>query len=108
MTYKVEGKAIGITDKDVLHNHVPVTSIRDMFPEDAFGGENEDHAGALIHVTFDGVGSFSTDIASSKNILRIRGGDVVGKFYKLHGAKDGTRLFFEKTGPRAFRISVIN
>ena len=79
-----------------------------MFPKDAFGGSNKSKLGVSIQVLLDGVGVFDTDIAEDKMLLRIRSQDAVVKFYKIHGAKHGTRLFFEKLGPRSFRVTAIN
>ncbi|MDF3853127.1 hypothetical protein ACDP63_05420 [Paracoccus sp. P2] len=107
MAKAVEGKAVEITAGNVDNNHIPVSPIRDLFPADSFGGGNKSEAGKPITVELHTVGSFETDIATGKWILRIRAKDAIGTFYKNINAKDGTRLFFEKIGPRDFRVSVI-
>ncbi|SFR46995.1 hypothetical protein SAMN04488005_2314 [Yoonia tamlensis] len=108
MASAVEGRAISITQGNVDNNHIPITYIKELFPSDCFGGESRTSIGKLIQVALDGVGTFDTDIATSKNILRIRQSDAIKTFYKLNNAKHGTRLFFEKTSPRAFRVTAID
>ena len=107
MAYAIDGRAVGITAGNVDNNHIPVSPIRDIFPADAFGGGNKSAAGNPIRVELHTVGVFETDIAVGKWILRIRAKGAIETFYKNIGAKDGTRLFFEKTGPRDFRVSLI-
>ena len=108
MASAVDGKAIRTTGKNVDNRHIPITYVKELFPSDCFGGGNKSAAGVPIQVTLDGVGTFDTDIAEKKNILRIRAGDAIEAFYTRNGAKDGTRLFFEKTGPRSFRVTAID
>jgi len=107
MASAVEGRVVEIRAGNVTHNHIPIGPIRDLFPADAFGGGAKAAADNPIRVELHPVGVFETDIASDKWILRIRAKDAIETFYKNIKAKDGTRLFFEKTGPRDFRVSVI-
>ncbi|MDR0808932.1 MAG: hypothetical protein LBE86_07380 [Gemmobacter sp.] len=107
MAGAVDGRAVAITSGNVRNNHIPVGPIRDLFPTDSFGGGAKSAAGISITVELHTVGVFETDIATDKWILRIRAKGAIETFYKNIHAKDGTRLFFEKTGPRDFRISVV-
>ncbi|WP_424832379.1 hypothetical protein [Ruegeria sp.] len=108
MASAVEGKAIKITEGNVKNNHIPIAHVADLFPADCFGGSRKAAAAAPIDVMLDGIGTFETDIAEDKKILRIRANGAVGEFYKRSHAKEGTRIFFEKIGPRLFRITAFN
>ncbi len=107
MAKAVDGKAVEITSGNVRHNHIPISPIRDLFPADSFGGGRKSAAGKPITVDLHTVGAFETDIAEDKCILRIRSKEAIETFYRNISAKDGTRIFFEKIGPRSFRVSAI-
>lgn len=107
MASPIEGKAIRITGGNVDNNHIPITYVKELFPADCFGGSSKSNSGNPVQIDLDGVGLIETDIASEKNILRIREQSAVAKFYKLGGAKDGSRVFFERLEPRQFQATVI-
>jgi hypothetical protein len=107
MASAVEGKAIRITRGNLDNNHIPVTYVKELFPVDCFGGSSKSNLGNPVTVELDGVGGVQTDIDTDKNILRIRERDAIANFYKLGGARGGSRVFFERTGPRKFRATVI-
>ncbi len=72
MASPIEGKAIRITGGNVDNNHIPITYVKELFPADCFGGSSKSNSGNPVQIDLDGVGLIETDIASDKNILRIR------------------------------------
>jgi len=109
MSEKVKDGVVRITESDIRNRYLPFLHVRELFPDDCFGGD--DHSkdpGRNIVIHLDNVGSIETDLYRTKKTPRNRRKDTVGAFYERGKAKPGSCIFVEKLGAREFRVTVID
>jgi hypothetical protein len=100
---KTVGSVVELTDGNVRNHHI---YLRDMhwIPQAAIGGGNvSEAADEHLTVTFSPGQIVKTDIAGDKMIFRERG--AVRDFFERVGAKGGTRVVVELTGPYSVQVS---
>ncbi len=92
-----------VTQGNIDNNHLYLTELLDMFPEDVLGGSDE--SGAASHTVRVQWGSevVETDIDRTKNIFRKRG--WVARFFDEGRIQAGDRILLEQLEPYLYRVS---
>jgi len=95
------GGVIEITEGCIKNDYLIVTDVRELFPDAAFGGSNEEQAGQAIHVSWGGE-AVRTDIVGSGCFFRRRG--WVGEFIRQHRLQVGDRVVVERLAPDRYHV----
>jgi hypothetical protein len=98
--------AIRLTQGNIRNGHVYLAGNRDFFPADVFGGANKEGGqGKLLTLTFEGFPGklVETDIASDKNIFRVRG--VWREFFERHGLRGGDKIALERQSDYEYHVT---
>lgn len=93
-----------VTQGNLNNNHLYLTEILDLFPEEVLGGPSIAQAGRQTVRVFWGRGLALTDIDRTKHIFRKRG--WVGKFFDAYRVQPGDLVLLEQLGPYEYRIAV--
>ncbi len=90
-----------ITAGGVNNDYLTLTTLRELFPDDVFGGPTEAEAARPVRVVWGG-DSVDTDIVRSGGIFRRRA--WVGEFIRLHRLSPGDRVVVEQTAPYTYHV----
>jgi DNA polymerase III subunit epsilon len=99
----IASRLITITQGNLDHNHMYITDVADLFPEDVIGGPDESQAAPRTVRVHWGSGTVDTDIVRDKNIFRRRG--WVRQFFSEARIVAGDRVLLERIEPYIFRVS---
>ncbi len=92
-----------VTQGNLDNNHLYLTEVLDIFPEDVFGGPDVTHEASRIVRVQWGDEVVDTDIDRTKNIFRKRG--WVGEFFGANRVQAGDRILLEQVEPYLYRVS---
>jgi hypothetical protein len=90
-----------ITDGAVNNDYLTLTSLRDLFPDEVFGGATEAEAGRTVTIHWGGE-AVDSDIVRTGGFFRRRA--WVGEFIRLHRLHAGDRVVVDRTGPYVYHI----
>jgi hypothetical protein len=93
-----------VTQGNLDNNHLYLTGVLDIFPEDALGGPSAAHAGRPVRVHF-GDEVVETDVVRERRIFRRRG--WLRRFFAERQVRAGERVLLERLGPYVYRLSKI-
>ena len=99
----VVSRYLTVTQGNIDNNHLYLTELLDMFPEDVFGGSEESHAAPQTVRVQWGSEVVETDIDRTKNIFRKRG--WVARFFDEGRIQAGDRILLEQLEPYLYRVS---
>jgi hypothetical protein len=90
-----------ITAGGVNNDYLSLTTLRELFPDDTFGGPTDADAGRPVRVYWGGE-PVDTDIVRSGSFFRRRA--WVGEFIRLHRLRPGDRVVVEQLAPYAYHV----
>jgi hypothetical protein len=102
MNETLKAVIIEVTEGNVRNAHVNLRGAFGLFPDDCFGGSNQDAAGKPIDVQI-GAEAVTTDVDETKAIFRERG--AVRRMFEAEGVTEGDPILIERIGPRSYRMS---
>lgn len=100
---KTTPRLITITQGNLDHNHIYITDVTDLFPDDVMGGPDESQAAPRTVRVQWGSETVDTDIVREKNIFRRRG--WVRKFFSESRIAAGDHVLLEQIDPYLYRVS---
>src|SRR5438874_13836777 len=92
-----------VTQGNIANNHLYLTEVLDMFPEDVLGGPEASQAAPRTVRVQWGAEVIETDVDRTKNIFRKRG--WVGRFFDENRIQAGDRILLEQLEPYLYRVS---
>lgn len=92
-----------VTQGNLDNNHLYLTEVLDIFPEDVFGGPDASQAAPRAVRVRWGDEVVETDIDRTKNIFRKRG--WVASFFDANRVQAGDRILLEQIEPYLYRVS---
>jgi hypothetical protein len=101
----VAARQLTVTQGNLDNNHVYLTDVLDLFPQDAFGGPNAARVGRCVRVLF-GDDSIETDIVQARRIFRRRG--WLRRFFADNRIRAGDRLLLEQLEPYVYRLRLFS
>jgi len=94
---------IKLTQGNLDNDHLYLTSIMKLFPEDSVGGGSEAERAAQLLEIHSGIGEpVLSDIAGDKKIFRRRA--WVGEFFERHHLTAGDCVVIERTGTYRYHV----
>jgi hypothetical protein len=94
---------VKLTPGNLNNNHLYLTSIKSLFPEESLGGGSvKECARQLLEIHFGAGDPVVTDIARDKWIFRKRA--WVGDFFATHQLKAGDSVVVERTGMYRYNV----
>lgn len=103
-------KKVTVNEANLRNNHIYLTEILSIFPEECIGGKNSETKGTELKITYkidDKEKFFITDIAGDKKILRKRGKTTgTGMLLADLNVKAGDKLIFKKIDDFHFEIEL--
>lgn len=94
---------IKLTQGNLDHHHLYLTSILELFPASAIGGSLDAERAPQLLEIHSGMGQpVVTDIAGDKKIFRKRA--WVGEFFATHHLKAGDSVVIENTGAHRYHV----
>jgi hypothetical protein len=101
--HQMEFVEIELTQGNLNHDHLYLSSVIEFFPPDSIGGSNDSNLAPRALEVHSGIASpVRTDIAGDKKIFRRRA--WVGEFFKVHNLAAGDRVIIEKTGADRYHV----
>jgi hypothetical protein len=97
-------RQLTVTQGNLDNNHLYLTGVLDLFPEDALGGPSAAHAGRPVRVHV-GDEVVETDVVCARRIFRRRG--WLRRFFAQRQVRAGDRVLLERLGPYVYRLSKI-
>ena len=95
--------SVSLTEGNLRHNHLYLSSVIDFFPADAIGGANVESEARQKLEVHSGIGQpVLTDIAGDKKIFRKR--NWVREFFKAHELEVGSSVIIQKIGPTTYHV----
>ena len=99
----IVSRYLTVTQGNLDNNHLYLTEVLDIFPEDVFGGPDVvQEASRTVRVQW-GSAVVDTDIDRTRNIFRKRG--WVGEFFGANRILAGDRILLEQIEPYLYRVS---
>jgi hypothetical protein len=99
----ITSRCLTITQGNIDNNHMYLTEVMDMFPDDVLGGHDKSQAAPrTVRVLFSGE-AVDTDVVREKNIFRRRG--WVRRFFDANRIAAGDRVCLEQLEPYLYRVS---
>src|SRR5438128_205334 len=99
----IVSRVLTVTQGNLDNNHLYLTEVLDMFPEDVFGGPDASQAASRTVRVQWGDEVVETDIDRTKNIFRKRGWVV--RFFDENRVQAGDRVLLEQMEPYLYRVS---
>jgi hypothetical protein len=101
----IPSQCLTITQGNINNNHIYLTEVMHIFPEDALGGHDELHAAPRTVRVLCGSEAVDTDIVREKHIFRRR--DWVRRFFEASRVEAGDRVYLEQLEPYLYRLSKV-
>jgi hypothetical protein len=102
---------VTINEANLRNDHIYLTEILSIFPDECIGGKNSDTKGKELKISYQVGGKekfFMTDIAGDKKIFRKRGKTTgTGMLLVDLNVKAGDALLFKKLDNFHFRIQIV-
>lgn len=97
---------ISISGANIRNDHFRVDRDSKLFPDDSWGGANQQSAARPVRFVFEGTNEeVDTDIDRTKRVPRNARGEI-GRFFKHHQVKEGQSIELTKTGDRRFHVKI--
>ncbi|MCW8331538.1 hypothetical protein MD588_22330 [Photobacterium sp. SDRW27] len=97
-------KTITLTGGNIRNNHIYLTSVIDMFPQETIGGSNKAlSAPVSLNVEFEGTGTAVTDIDGEKKLFRNR--SLTRHFFEKHGLVAGDQVSISRLSDTHYYVS---
>ncbi len=96
-------RMLTVTQGNLDNNHLYLTEVLDVFPEDVFGGPDASQAAPRTVRVQWGNEVVESDIDRTKNIFRRRG--WVAHFFDENRIQAGDRVLLEQIQPYLYRVS---
>jgi len=102
----ISSRELLITQGNIDNNHMYLTEVEDLFPEDTLGGANEDDLAPQTVRIHWGDEFVDTDIVRGKHIFRKRA--CVRQFFDANRVVASDVILLEQLGPYEYRVSKVS
>jgi hypothetical protein len=102
----IVSRVLTVTQGNLDNNHLYLTDVLHLFPEDVFGGPDASQTAPRPLRVQWGNEVVETDIDRTKNIFRKRG--WVARFFDENRVQAGDQILLEQIEPYLYRVSKVS